>query len=200
MNWNMLLNCFYKLKAKIFAKKRPTISLQIESNEILVRGILHPLLYSNSKKRLKESVFLPPPNNQSNTVSMNRLRYTDAHFCKQHAKSIRSSNSSYCGLATIIVLDISTVSDNSEDLKATVLATPIDENGEYVNTQTQKVFVDAKGTPMHADLTYTFISTPIEPYNPQTKLRKMANELLKYTRYFEDPFPDEVLWTGEVLN
>ena len=91
MNWRPLLDFFYKLKYLIFPVKKEVISLTIEPNEVLVRGILHPFFYSQNKKKLRETAFLPPPN--ANTVSFNRLRYTNADFCKSHAKLLSTKKS-----------------------------------------------------------------------------------------------------------
>lgn len=198
MNYKKLLSYFYKLKKALSRDPHEEISLVVDTHEILVRGILHPFFYSQSKKKLKETAFLPPP--KANSVSLNRLRYTDVHFCKQHAKTINFPNNTYCGLVTIIVKDILDASDKFEDVDAKVIASPMDEHQNYVDTKTTKVFVDSLGLPMHADLTYQISNPPIEPYNPQTKLRKVASEILKSANYYEDAFPNEDLWKGEIIS
>jgi hypothetical protein len=198
MNYKKLLTYFYGLKNVFFRELRKEISLVIDSNEILVRGTLHPFHYSQSKKRLKETAFLPPLN--AHTVSLNRLRYTNIQFCKQHAKTINFPNNTYCGLVTIVVKDIDAVNEKFENEKATVIASPMIDNRNYIDTTTTKVYVDSLGLPMHCDLTYQILNPPLEPYNPQTRLRKMASEIVKSAKYYEDPFPYEDSWNGETLH
>ncbi len=198
MNYKKLLSYFYKLKKALFRDPREEISLVVDAQEILVRGILHPFFYSQSKKKLKEIAFLPPP--KANTVSLNRLRYCNAQFCKQHAKTINFPNNTYCGLVTIIIKDVLNASDKFEDVDVKVIASPMDEHQNYIDTKTTKVFVDSLGLPMHADLTYQILNPPLEPYNPQTKLRKVASEILKSANYYEDAFPNEDLWKGEIIS
>jgi hypothetical protein len=198
MNWKPLSDFFYKLKYSIFPVNREVISLTIEPNEVLVRGILHPFFYSESKKKLKETAFLPPPN--SDTVSFNRLRYTNAEFCKQHAKTINFPDNSYCGLATIVVQKIIAINEHFTDENVSVVCSPINEFGKYVDTKKTKTFVDSAGLPMHADLMYEILNQPIEPFKPQTRLRKIANEILKHAIYYEDPFPNIDGWQGKTIS
>jgi hypothetical protein len=195
MSYKQLLSYFYKLKNALFQESREEISLVIDTDEILVRGILHPFFYSQSKKRLKETAFLPPSN--AHTVSLNRLRYTNPQFCKQHAKTINFPNNTYCGLVTIVVKDIDAVSEKFEQEKAVVIASPMDENKNYIDTTITKVYIDNLGLPMHCDLTYQILNPPLEPYNPQTRLRKMASEIVKSAKYYEDSSPNDDLWEGE---
>ncbi len=197
MNWRPLLDFFYKLKYSVFPVEREVVSLSIDRNELLVRGILHPFFYSQSKRKLKETTFLPPPN--SNTVSFNRLRYTNVDFCKSHAKKINFPNNSYCGLSTIVVQNILLTNEQFTDVNVKVVCSPINELGEYIDIKKTKVFVDSLGLPMHADLTYENLVESIEPFIPQTRLRKIANELLKHAIFYEDQYPNENVWKGEAI-
>lgn len=76
----------------------------------------------------------------------------------------------------------------------------MDDKQNYIDTKTTKVYVDTLGLPMHSDLTYQIFNTSLEPFTPQTKLRKIASEILKSAKYHEDAFPDENLWKGESIS
>lgn len=193
MNYQKLLQYFYKFKNALFDNKHEKIDLIIAPTEIIVRGILHPFFFSQSKNKLKESVFLPPPD--SKTVSLNRLRYADATFCKQHAKAINFPDNIYCGLASICVGDIIKISQLIENITVEVIASPMDINRNYFNLSNNKIFVNTLGFPMHCDLTY---DTPIVAHAPNTLHRKMAKELLKATKYYHDEHPLEDIWNEHI--
>ena len=104
MNW--LRQLIPSIVRRYFSGKitvdKTAIDLNIAPNEVLVRGIIAPIWASNSKKELKANAFLPPlPKNdkESRCVSLNRLRYCSANFCKNHAKKLLIKGNEYVGLA-----------------------------------------------------------------------------------------------------
>jgi hypothetical protein len=192
MNYIKLLQYFCKLKNVLLFSKHKKISLKITPAEILVRGILHPFHYNPLKKKLHAIIFIPPP--YQNTISLNRLRYTNLTFCKQHTKSLKIAQSIYSGLATIYVRDILIINKLEDIVPFIFIASPMDDNNNYIDTQKKKVFINSLGLPMHCDLVYDKITGTSIPNEPNTKLRKTASEILKNTKYYHDPNPEHDLW------
>ena len=197
MNWKKLLPCFYKPKNIPSREEREEISLMLTEDEVLIRGVLSPFFYSASKQKLKETIFLPPKGQM--TVSLNRLRYTNANFCKQHAKTINFPNNTYCGLATIVNKDIYSVNGKQNDIEVFVQATPINEHGNYIDVNISKIYINSNGLPMHADLTYALHNSD-ETVEPKTQLRKIASELVKFATYHNDSSPNDGLWSEDSLS
>lgn len=166
----------------------------VDSEELLVRGILHPMFCSNSKNKLKREAFLPPPERRD--VSLLRFLYTDDDFCKQHSKSLTIPNNIYKGLATFKTVHVyNAVTAAKAEIEAHVKGTPIDINDNYIVSK--PVYVGDPGLPMHADLLY---SQALIKGEPNTNHRLIANELLKVALYYPDPSPETIPWTGEKLN
>ncbi len=176
----------------------PVITLQ----EALVRGIVHPLMYSKSARQLKENAFKPPPGR--NDVSVLRLLYTNAGFCKKHFKTLVVGFHAYCGMALMKVEDVenihSKITDpvSTEELpKVQVIFTPLDAKGQLRTDA--PVFAGDEGLPMHADIVFDFISEPESP--APIWVRKIAKALSNQppAKFFEDPEPDAGNWTGAML-
>jgi hypothetical protein len=163
----------------------------VHEDELLVRAIVHPLFFSKSKNKLKEGAFLPAPNGTD--VSVLRHLYTTDSFCKTHAKSVNVNNNSYCGLATIILKNIQDL-NRSQIAKAVVNSTPLDKNYER---RIGYVYVGDEGLPMHADVVY---DRRVLPGQPNTDLRKYANQLASRAQYFNDPYPASPGWNGGKLS
>jgi hypothetical protein len=184
-----------KLRLPNFIKRilSKEIPFRIDHKEVLVRGIIHPLFYSTSKKSLKREAFLPPPNECE--VSLLRLYYTTENFCKNHSVKLKVNNQSYCGLSTINLNYIETLSnDSSLTIDVKLLGTPLDKNNKYISTP--PVFKMDSGLPVHGGLIYEQISTIGAV---QTSYRQYASKLAKLANYFPDPNPDKKDWSGEKL-
>lgn len=154
------------------------VSKKLDPTEECIRCVLHPLMYSNSKKQLRREAMLPPPD--SNKVSLLRLAYTEGGlpFCVKHGKSLSISGQTFVGLASITPQMVSECSDSilkPQSMSAEVVYAPMHQ-GEYVDTSmdidTQDPSVDL---PMHADLTYT----DKDEDDVKTVRRMFANELVK---------------------
>ena len=178
------------------------VSQIIAHQEALVRGIVHPLMYSKSSRLLKENAFKPPPGR--NDVSVLRLLYTDADFCKKHFKSLVVGFHAYCGMALIKVADVENIRSRLADLgpgeeppSVHLAFTPLDAFGNL--RADRPVFAGDVGLPMHADIVFDFISEPGSP--SPIWVRKMAKALANQppAKFLEDPDPDAGKWTGAML-
>lgn len=167
----------------------------IAENEVIVRNIFHPLfIKSRSKGGLKEQAFLPPHTSEDvfnktgkirNDVSVLRLEYTNADFCKNHALQIPIKE--YCGLAILKVKDCQEINSKLNDIqpyKCEVISTPL------VNL------------PMHADIIYSNLT--IVTYRLQDKtfpfqVRAIAKSLAQAAKYYPDPNPLVSDWKGVPL-
>lgn len=193
----MWLKLFIISIINLFRRKKieKTIPDSFSANELLVRGIFTPLFYSQSKQKLREGAFLPPPN--KNDVSILRHDYSNDNACKNHCLKINIKNNSYCGLATFLVKHITELSIKHEVNNSVYLRyTPLQEDLDTL-IEKRPVFVTDKGVPMHADIYY---EGEFAAYKPQTKFRKFAKHLAQDTSiYFQDPQPYLEGWSGEKL-
>ena len=172
------------------------IPLNIQAEELLIRGIVHPMFYSNSKGKLKREAFIPPPQKQDVSI-LRRLYAPDDSFCKNHCKSIAIGDSTYCGMATFLSQHVDEVNIGVPyEIAVSVKATPIDENENYVGDGLE-VFLDSLGLPMHADLLYN-VPTPPQG-QPATLHRVLANKLVKLAVFYLDESPQSDYWDGEEL-
>lgn len=176
--------------ARLFSKPIPRV---VGDLELLIRGIVHPMFYSNSKNNLKREAFLPPL--LSTDVSLLRLQFTDATFCKKHSKTLRLPNNSYCGLAAVVAAQVEKINIDKacEPVEAAIIGSPMDKQREYYHRLRLAYTWDA-GLPMHADLRYNVMQ---EKGVPNTRLRKFAEEILKVSVYYSDPNPSELNWNGQ---
>jgi len=186
--WQLLINCIFRIIRK-------EIPFTIDTKELLIRGIVHPMFYSNSDMTIKREAFLPPPNQKD--VSLLRHSYTNDNFCKKRISKLKLGNNVYCGMATFHMFHINEIKNIipiNERIDVEVNGTPLDANDKYIDSP--PVYTNMPGTPMHADLVYEF---PIVKGQPQTKHRKYASLLAKISNYFNDPTPESSVWLGEKL-
>lgn len=179
-----LINCIRR-------RSRREIPLEIQVDELLIRAIVHPMFYSNTKKKIKGEAFLPPAD--KNDVSVLRRHYTNDDFCKRHSASLNLTGQAYVGMATLLarhVYETEAVAKIGVGIKAT----PLDETGNYI--QPPVAFVNQPGLPMHADILY---ASPMAKGEVYTQFRKFANELAKIANMFLDEFPQNPGWRGKPL-
>lgn len=177
---------------------RQVVSRSVEDEEIIVRGLVAPLLWSQNKKRFKKEAFMPPPN--SNDVSVLRLSYTDDNFCKRHASSLQIPNNVYVGLAVVLPKYIRNVNKSipNNEVEVNVVSTPIDEENKVVPLDVV-VYTNDKGLPMHADILYSEANKKEEIGNPREKIGQISMAISKSAKGENDPDPDSDTWKGTPL-
>lgn len=159
---------------------------KITSDEIIVRGIVRPLLLSKGK--LTHNAFLPPKANGRNDVSVLRHDFTNTNHCKEHIKNnVNIPGNEYCGFAVLKAKNIEEINNTSTDFTF--------DNGEILT-------VSIKSTPlpnldMHSDILY---SHGIIADEPNTIFRKMAKSLINKSKYLQDPNPTEKNWNGKKID
>lgn len=182
------------LKKLLLSRKGELVPVSLERDEIVTRAILHPLFYSDSKHKLKREAFLPPPGR--NDVSVLRLKYTSADYCKKHAKSLSYKGQSYRGLATLLVDVMSKVNDVVNSVvKVSIVGSALNSKGEPVFGK--RIYSNSPGLPMHADLLY---SEPVVVGRVQTEHRLIADWMAKNSNFFLDPNPEAAVWQGSKLS
>lgn len=162
--------------------------------ETLIRGILHPYFYSESKRRLKPEAFLPGPSKRD--VSVLRLAYTDAHSCKQHCMGLRmGTDGHYVGMAALVANTIEQASALPQvSGVVTVEATPLDADLQPIVAEV--ISTEDAGLPMHADILYR---EPMLKGVPNPAAQQAARYLLSRASYYADPQPTTEGWTGSAL-
>lgn len=167
----------------------------IESYEVLARGIVHPMFYSQRKGKLDRNAFMPPPRDGGRNVSLYRCRYASEDTCKFHASQLQlGRENKYCGIAVFQASIISDINQkySGSDISSQVIATPLDEQGRYVNRD--KICKHDLGIPFHADLRYEFI---VHEGQVNTSLRVYAQQICTLAQYCEDPYPNGQGWKGK---
>ena len=153
----------------------------IDDEEPCIRCVMHPLMYSESKGKLKREAVLPPSN--TTDVSLLRLNYTNIDFCIKHGNKLGNDRSNFSALGKITLSDVKEQNAIAgghgslcEGIKADIVYGPMNE-GEYVLDRDVYVEDPSVELPMHADLRYNHIITE---GTVQTKMRKYASELVKH--------------------
>lgn len=151
----------------------------ISENEPCVRCVMHPMMYSESKQRLKREAMLPAPNRRD--VSLLRLNYTNIDFCILHGRSLSNTNASFKCLATVHGKDLKELNNLSDSkdtqwagVNSEIIYGPMHQ-GHYVLDKDVYVDDDDVELPMHADLIYYTANEG----DVSTRMRKYANQLVK---------------------
>lgn len=151
----------------------------ISEDEPCVRCVMHPMMYSESKQRLKREAILPAPNRKD--VSLLRLNYTNIDFCIFHGKKLSNVNTSFKCLATLYRKDLKELNSLSDientlwsGIKSEIIYGPMHQ-GHYVLDKDVYVDDDSVELPMHADLTYNNLNEG----DVSTRMRKYASQLVK---------------------
>lgn len=146
----------------------------VSDEEKLVRVILSPMNINPNTQNIKANIFKSPPNKDE--VSVLRLFYTDADFCKTHGKRIQNPNENrnYYGLAVINTKEVRSV-------EADVVSSPDPTNN----------------LEMHADIKVGYVSIPHKRLPPEISYK--IDKMKKIARYFSDPDPESNKWEGSDL-
>lgn len=148
---------------------------------------------------------MPPPDRPGkpvrSDVSVLRLFYTDAHFCKRHARSLGIPYQTYKGLAAIYASAVSmatrlvqTSDSRTGSFWVKVRASPLDDQQPPQEIAvTLPVTTTDAGLPMHADILY---SEPMEKGKPSLAMQKVALHLARGAAYLIDPDVGSDHWNG----
>ncbi|MEX0968512.1 MAG: hypothetical protein WD077_14870 [Bacteroidia bacterium] len=178
---------------------------EIDSEEILVRAILHPLFCSRSKNTLNSNAFSPPPRKGRSDVSVIRLKYCTPTKCKKVGKELaeKLSNQSYFGLATVVVSVLNDAYDYAVNATQDSKEQPIGIKAVFTPLDIKRklrldrpVRISDAGLPFHADIVYDFC--PIEGQPLPVFVKIMIDFLIKpsNSRLYKDPSPDLNIWEG----
>lgn len=151
----------------------------ISEEEPCIRCVMHPMMFSESKQRLKREAILPAPTKKD--VSLLRLKYTNIDFCIHHGKQLSNGNSTFKCLASLHRKDLKDLNDLSntrdsqwEGIKTEIIYSPM-HKGQYVLNKDVYIDDDDVELPMHADLMYNITNEG----DVSTRMRKYANQLIK---------------------
>lgn len=162
----------------LFKKRKKTIELpeKVDDSEKICRSIFSPVNV-NKNNQLKTNAFRS--RKDEDEVSVNRLNYTTSNFCKSLSKKIEQPESkrNYFGLAILNTPEI-------KNADADVISSPIKKPKESIN-------------PFHADLTLGYIVKKGEEIPAEISYKVKA--ITKAARFYKDPNPTDVNWTGNEL-
>jgi hypothetical protein len=157
-----------------FCKSKATLNIppKIDDGEKIVRTIFSPINLSNDLKTLKINAFRPPADSEE--LSVNRIDYTTADFCKQISKENDKPESirSYFGFA---LLYANQIKDSGSDI----------------------VYSPLVNNKFHSDIKigYTVIRGEQLPAEFNYKIKKLTS----LAKLFEDPNPNSDTWDGDEI-
>ena len=152
------------------------IPKEISDNERIVRSIFSPI-YLNKSKKLRPSAFKSPA--EKDEVSVNRLEFTNADFCKRISKEIENPEvkKNYFGLAVLHAKEI-------RDVDAEVVYSPILEPKSKINR-------------FHSDIKIGIVRRKGEQLPAEFQLK--VSKLSSLARLYEDTHPNDENWKGPEL-
>jgi hypothetical protein len=140
----------------------------VSSTEKIVRGIFSPMYFDEKKSKIKATAFRSPPGKDE--VSVLRLNYTDASFCKKHCveklQNIPAQKKFY-GLAVFYASKV-------YDINANFKYTPLE------------------GLPMHVDITFGYVALKGEPL--PLELRIIIDALIENVKFHKDLYLSSDTW------
>lgn len=163
----------------------------------IVRCVIYPTHFR--KENIYSYCFLPPKN--SCDTSLLRLSYSSHSIAKRDGIKLVVNRSNkpeknekfFKGLAVVNNVIIEKLNATNE-IKAKIIGTPIDENNNYVDKELT-VYKGSKGKPYHADLVF---EKPVPDGEPATNHRKYSDELVQIIQtknlYYEDKCPEKMEW------
>lgn len=149
----------------------------IREDEKLVRLIFSPFHLNKAKTKLTPNAFRPPPGRDE--VSLLRLHFTNADFCRQQGKKMEADDKEkggmkeFAGFGLVLYAEILTA-------QADVKASPLPDN------------------PFHADLFFGCVFQRGEPL--PAELNEKMKRLSDIARFYADPEKDAGTWKGQELN
>lgn len=148
------------------------IPVLVDDSEIIVRVIYEPTHLKNKNLALRNQAFRSPA--EKDEVSVTRLDYSNATFCKSYGKKHEApaNKRTYYGLA---VLRVSYV----RSLEANVLGTALEDN------------------PAHADITIGYVAQ--KGVQLPAEYSYMVEEMASAANIFPDPDIPNPEWTGNDL-
>ena len=146
----------------------------VYDDEKLVRIIFSPMNVNPNTQNINANLFKSPPNKDE--VSVLRLFYTDADFCKAHGKRIQIPNKKR-NFYVFAVIDTQQV----RSVEADVVSSPDPTNN----------------LEMHADIKVGYVSIPYKNFPPEIKYK--IDEMKRMARYYPDPNPESNKWEGDDL-
>jgi hypothetical protein len=147
---------------------QPIVPDSFEENEILIRMILSPFhIDKKDATKITHTAFRPPP--KIDEVSVNRLNFTNAIFCKQQGKAMNSATKTFCGLASI---------------RHSVVI----QHGAFVRISKQP------NNPSHADIYYGIVLKKGE--SAPAEINLILKELARSAHYYPDRNLDSDVWEG----
>lgn len=143
------------------------------NNERIVRVLYFPKYIKKDGSGIKSNAFRTPA--EVDEVSVIRLEYSSADFCKAHGKKNENHKDerSYFGLS---VLKVNEIKSCGADIKFTP---------------------DIPSNPAHSDITIGFI--PVKGVQLPSEFQFKVDELARKARLFKDPNILEEKWNGDEL-
>lgn len=159
-----------------------TIPNQYNDEEIILRIVYSPYHIDLEKNQIKSSAFQPPPNRVD--VSVLRINYTTADFCKQHGQRFAiPSKKYYQGFGAFKVADLNEIR-SEDDTEPRIVVSKIFE-------PRKRLFL-----PMHGDIIMGKLENGVPPSN---QMKRRAKKIKKIVTLFRDPNPDSKKWKGDEI-
>ena len=149
--------------------------LEIDDDEVIVRGICYPYHVSDGGK-LKREAFEPPRG--KNDVSVMRHDWIGTEVCRNRARSLAKNEKIYFGMAVLEASQIRSI-----------------DEVDIVDSRDQ---FEGHADIMFAGPTKDVSSEPL-PASIQHPFKKKSKRLADSAKFFKDPNPDSDTWQGDPL-
>lgn len=147
---------------------QPIVPDSFEEDEKLIRIIFSPFhIDKKDATKITHTAFRPPP--EIDEVSVNRLNFTTATFCKQQGKAMNSATKTFCGLASI-------------------RHSAIIQSGASVRISKQP------DNPSHADIYFGILLKKGE--SAPAEMNLVLKNLARSARFYPDVNLDSTIWEG----
>ena len=154
----------------------PKVPLDFSNDERIIRTVYSPFNIDRKKGTLNPNLFKSPFD--IDEISVNRLNYTTANFCKKISKDNQAvGKRDYFGFAVLLKKEIT----NSN---CSIVYSPITEPKEKINY-------------FHSDIKVGQIAKRGEQY--PSEISKKIKDLTDVARFYIDPLPTSNDWTGDDL-
>ncbi len=176
---NLRLQKFLNILSQWFNKESKSlkkIPITFDESEKIIRSIYSPINIHKTQGTLRPNAFRTPPDKDE--VSVNRLDYTNPFFCKKISKENQIiGERNYFGFALLFKKQIDLANCKIEH-------TPINKPKE-------------KSNPFHSDIKIGYI--PKKGEELPSEISKKISDLTKMARFYKDPNPSAMEWTGQEL-
>jgi len=172
-----LLELLKGIFRKVKSPRQLHIPKSLSGYEKIVRSVFSPININMKSKKLKSNTLRSPAGKDE--VSVTRLEFTNADFCKNFSLQIQNPSIGRGNFGPGVLNGFDIYSTGSNIIFTPILKPNIPENSFQADIKIG--FIAVKGEPLPAEFQYK------------------VDQIIQKCRFYEDPNPREINLTGEKL-